>query len=79
MQPLVTASARIVARLRTSRGQGTVEYVGIVLAVGALLLALGGILNHDAASAVGRKVQAAVVHAIETTMGQSDDPNGGTH
>jgi hypothetical protein len=76
MQPLLKSLRRLADRLRTSRGQGTVEYVGIVLAVGALLLALTGALPGQAARSVGKKVEAAVVNAIDKTMGDSGTSGG---
>jgi hypothetical protein len=69
MQSLLTPLRRLLARLRTTRGQGTVEYVGIVLAVGALLLAFSSALPREAAGAVAKKVESAVVKAIDKTVG----------
>ena len=52
--------------LRRSRGQGTVEYVGIVIAIGALLLALGGVFGTTGiAKPIAAKITAAVSHAID--------------
>ena len=57
---------RIVPALRRSRGQGTVEYVGIVIAIGALLLALGGVFGTTGiAKPIAAKITAAVSHAID--------------
>jgi hypothetical protein len=79
MQPVLNAVRRHVSRLRRSRGQGTVEYVGIVLAVGALLLAFTSALPRQAATSVAKKVEAAVVKAIDNTVGGgSGDGSGGT-
>ena len=44
---LFNLSSMLATRLRSRRGQGTVEYVGIVLAVGALLLALGAAFRSN--------------------------------
>ena len=53
-------------RLGRSRGQGTVEYVGIVIAIGALLLALGGVFGTTGiAKPIAAKITAAVSHAID--------------
>jgi len=62
---------RALRRLRLARGQGTVEYVGIVLAVGVLLLALTGPLGKQN-DAIARKIGGAVAHAIDTTMTGDD-------
>jgi hypothetical protein len=51
-------------RLASSRGQGTVEYVGIVLVVGALLLALKSGLGPGIGKEIGTKLTAAVAQAI---------------
>lgn len=60
-------STRTVVRaLGGSRGQGTVEYVGIVIAIGALLLALGGVFGTTGiAKPIAAKITAAVSHAID--------------
>ena len=53
-------------RLRAMHGQGTVEYVGIVIAIGALLLALGGVFGTTSiAKPIASKITAAVSHAID--------------
>ena len=44
MHSLLIRAGALVARLTDRRGQGTVEYLGLVLAVGALLLAVGALL-----------------------------------
>jgi hypothetical protein len=69
MQPLLNVVHGLLARMRQSRAQGTVEYVGIVLAVGALLLAFTSALPRQAATSVAKKVEAAVVKAIDSTVG----------
>jgi hypothetical protein len=74
MQPVLNVPRRLARRLRASRGQGTVEYVGIVLAIGALLLAFSTALPKQAATSVAKKVESAVVKAIDKTVG--DDGNG---
>jgi hypothetical protein len=55
----------LVARMiHSERGQGTVEYVGIVLAVAALLVAVAAAIDNKVggpiASALVRKLQDAV-------------------
>ena len=65
---LATRTWLVLARLRSSRGQGTVEYVGIVLAIGALLLALASPMGH-LANPIASKVAAAVKDAIDSTVG----------
>ena len=40
MEALWTTMVRFAQRMTNRRGQGTVEYLGLVLAVGALLLAV---------------------------------------
>ena len=72
MHALTQKLRRFARHLRDTRGQGTVEYVGIVLAVGALLLALVGPLRGKA-TPIATKVAAAVTHAIDSTT----TPGGG--
>jgi hypothetical protein len=56
-------------RLASTQGQGTVEYVGIVLVVGALLLALKSGLGHGATTSISSKLISAVSQAIATVAG----------
>jgi len=77
MQPVLTSLRALIARLRPTRGQGTVEYVGIVLAVGALLLAFTSALPRQAATSVAKKVESAVVKAIDNTVGGGGSSSGG--
>jgi hypothetical protein len=51
-------------KLAHEAGQGTVEYVGIVIAVGALLLALNATIGSDAGK-IGERIKGGVVHAID--------------
>jgi hypothetical protein len=60
--------------LLRQRGQGTVEYVGIVLAVGALLLALATPM-HGLAGPIASKLGSALKQAIDDTVGAGK----GTH
>ena len=55
-------------RLASSRGQGTVEYVGIVLVIGALLIALKSGVAGDNGSGIAAKLTKAVSGAIDTVM-----------
>jgi hypothetical protein len=52
-------------RLAMADGQGTVEYVGIVLVVGALLLALKAGLGNSVGTTIGSKIGKAVGSAID--------------
>jgi hypothetical protein len=65
-------------RMARDAGQGTVEYVGIVIAVGALLLALNATIGGNAGK-IGDKIKAGVVHAIDqiTTDGKPAPGKGG--
>ena len=72
----MTEQAKRFPRGLRERGQGTVEYVGIVLAVGALLLALAGPL-HGLANPIAKKVASAVSHAIDDTVGAGDGDDKG--
>jgi Flp pilus assembly pilin Flp len=57
----------IAARLLTSeRGQGTVEYVGIVLAVAALLVAVAAAIDNK----VGGPIATALVHTLQDAVTQ---------
>jgi hypothetical protein len=62
-------------RLARDAGQGTVEYVGIVIAVGALLLALNATIGGDAGK-IGDRIRSGVVHAIDqiTADGKPSPP-----
>ena len=66
MHSLTHTLRRVARHLRDTRGQGTVEYVGIVLAIGALALALVGPLRGKA-TPIANKVATAVTNAIDTT------------
>jgi hypothetical protein len=56
-------------RLASTQGQGTVEYVGIVLVVGALLFALKGGFTHTSTAAISSKLVSAVSQAIASVAG----------
>jgi hypothetical protein len=54
-------------QLASARGQGTVEYVGIVIVVGVLLVALKAGVG-DAGHTIANKISASVSDAIQTVM-----------
>jgi hypothetical protein len=54
-------SARV---LQSDRGQGTVEYVGIVLAVAALLVAVAAAIDNK----VGGPIATALVHRLQEAV-----------
>jgi Flp pilus assembly pilin Flp len=57
----------VVARmLHAERGQGTVEYVGIVLAVAALLVAVAAAIDNK----VGGPIATALVHRLQEAVTQ---------
>ena len=63
---------RLITRLQTERifqlerGQGTVEYVGIVLAVAALLVAVAAAIDNK----VGGPIATALVHKLQDAVTQ---------
>jgi hypothetical protein len=52
--------------LQVERGQGTVEYVGIVLAVAALLVAVAAAIDNK----VGGPIATALVHKLQDAVTQ---------
>jgi hypothetical protein len=54
-------------RLADCRGQGTVEYVGIVIVIGVLLVALKAGMG-DQGGAIAHKIPKSVSDAIQTVM-----------
>ena len=54
-------------RLAGCRGQGTVEYVGIVIVIGVLLVALKAGMG-DQGGAIAHKISKSVSDAIQTVM-----------
>jgi hypothetical protein len=57
----------LAAHVRTAeRGQGTVEYVGIVLAVAALLVAVAAAIDNK----VGGPIATALVHKLQDAVAQ---------
>ena len=63
-------TGRLVARVRrgltAEHGQGTVEYAGLAMAIGVLLLAVGSYLggqDHGIGSVVTSAIKSAVEHA----------------
>jgi hypothetical protein len=59
------ALQRWLGSLAATRGQGTVEYVGIVIVIGVLLVALKAGIG-DQGDAIGKKISKAVSGAIES-------------
>ena len=63
---------RLIMRIQTARifqlerGQGTVEYVGIVLAVAALLVAVAAAIDNK----VGGPIATALVHKLQEAVTQ---------
>jgi Flp pilus assembly pilin Flp len=51
---------------QAERGQGTVEYVGIVLAVAALLVAVAAAIDNK----VGGPIATALVHRLQEAVTQ---------
>ena len=64
--PDPSRSASPCARLQAERGQGTVEYVGIVLAVAALLVAVAAAIDNK----VGGPIATALVHRLQEAVTQ---------
>ena len=52
--------------LQVEHGQGTVEYVGIVLAVAALLVAVAAAIDNK----VGGPIATALVHKLQEAVAQ---------
>jgi hypothetical protein len=52
--------------LHADHGQGTVEYVGIVLAVAALLVAVAAAIDNK----VGGPIATALVHKLQEAVAQ---------
>jgi hypothetical protein len=63
LSPTRAVAARI---LYGERGQGTVEYVGIVLAVAALLVAVAAAIDNK----VGGPIATALVHKLQDAVTQ---------
>jgi hypothetical protein len=60
-------ASRIALRaVHAERGQGTVEYVGIVLAVAALLVAVAAAIDNK----VGGPIATALVHRLQEAVTQ---------
>ena len=65
MSPSVTRAV-VAHMLHAERGQGTVEYVGIVLAVAALLVAVAAAIDNK----VGGPIATALVHRLQEAVTQ---------
>ncbi len=56
----------VTKRLAGERGQGTVEYLGLLIAIGALLLA---VMTQLKGGGVAKEVSGAMVAAIRQVIG----------
>lgn len=65
METLWTTMVRCMHRLTDRRGQGTVEYLGLVLAVGALLLAVSVQVKGGGAG-IGGQISKSMEKAISS-------------
>ena len=66
---LIAGATSLAARVRSQSGQGTVEYAGLAMAIGVLLLAVGSYLggkDHGIGSVVTAAIKSAVEHATGT-------------
>jgi hypothetical protein len=63
------ALLRLAERLRSDTGQGTVEYVGLAMAIGVLLLTVGGYLGKD--HGIGSIITGAIKSALQHAAGSS--------
>ena len=64
--PMSPFILRIATRLHSEGGQGTVEYVGIVLAVAALLVAVAAAIDNK----VGGPIATALVRRLQEAVTQ---------
>jgi hypothetical protein len=63
---LLAAAGNAARRARDERGQGTVEYVGLAMSIGVLLLAVGSYLSgkdHGIGSIITDAIKAALHQA----------------
>lgn len=65
MHSLLNRAGALLARLTDRRGQGTVEYLGLVLAVGALLLAVSVQVKGGGAG-IGGQISKSMEKAISS-------------
>jgi hypothetical protein len=56
-------------QLAASRGQGTVEYVGIVIVVGVLLIAVKAGIGKSGAHDIAAKISDSVTQAVQDVVG----------
>ncbi len=59
-------------RLAASRGQGTVEYVGIVIVVGVLLVAVKAGIGKSGAHDIAAKISSSVTQAVQDVVGAKE-------
>jgi hypothetical protein len=64
-----TLCCRGLRRLAASRGQGTVEYVGIVIVVGVLLVAVKAGIGKSGAHDIAAKISSSVTQAVQDVVG----------
>ena len=67
---LTFTANRVRSSLGDERGQGTVEYAGLAMAIGVLLLAVGSYLggkDHGIGAVVTDAVKSAIQHAVGST------------
>jgi hypothetical protein len=60
---------RALRGLATTRGQGTVEYVGIVIVVGVLLVAVKAGIGKSGAHDIASKISSSVTQAVQDVVG----------
>jgi len=68
------ATRRGRADLRSRRGQGTVEYIGLLLAIGVLLLAVNKGLGNGGAAGIPAKITSSIVTAIDKVVRDGGSP-----
>jgi hypothetical protein len=56
-------------QLAATRGQGTVEYVGIVIVVGVLLIAVKAGIGKSGAHDIATKITDSVTQAVQDVVG----------
>jgi hypothetical protein len=65
---LLAAAGNAARRGRDERGQGTVEYVGLAMSIGVLLLAVGSYLSGKD-HGIGSIITSAIKAALEQASG----------
>ena len=67
---LLAAAGNAARRAREERGQGTVEYVGLAMSIGVLLLAVGSYLSGKD-HGIGSIITSAIKSAIQQASGRA--------